>query len=122
MPAKKKTLSERLKSIAELITAGGVIAAAVMAVGTWAISNINADTNKKLDDISDKIDSIELNSTRNQLLTLMSNYPDNESEIMKVAEYYFRDLGGDWYMTELFSQWSSSHGVDASQIITMKGK
>ena len=80
----------------------------------------SAGTNEKLDTISNKIDGIELNSTRNQLLTLMSNYPNNESEILKVADYYFNDLNGDWYMTELFSKWGTARGIDVSNIIKMK--
>lgn len=117
---KKEKWTEKVKSLAEIITAVGVIGAAMVGVGTWCIGQVNATTNEKLDSISTKIDSIELNSTRNQLLTLMSDYPNNESEILKVADYYFNDLDGDWYMTELFSKWGNTRGVDVSNIIKMK--
>lgn len=117
---KKEKWTERVKSLAEIITAVGIIGAAMVGVGTWCIGQVNATTNEKLDSISTKIDSIELNSTRNQLLTLMSDYPNNESEILKVADYYFNDLDGDWYMTELFSKWGNARGIDVSNIIKMK--
>lgn len=117
---KKEKLTERVKSLAEVITAAGIIGAAAVGVGTWVVSQINSETNGKLDTISNKIDGIEMNSTRNQLLTLMSNYPNNESEILKVADYYFNDLNGDWYMTELFSKWGTARGIDVSNIIKMK--
>lgn len=119
-PTKKKKLSERIKDMAEIITAVGVIGAAAVGVGTWCLSQVNATTNDKLDNISTKIDGIELNSTRNQLLTLMSDYPDNESEILKVADYYFNTLHGDWYMTDLFTKWGKNRGIDISDIIQSK--
>ena len=116
---KKVDWKERIKSFSELIAAVGVIGAAAIAVGTWCVGQVNAATNEKLDNISSKIDSIELNSTRNQLLTLMSDYPDNESEILKVAGYYFQDLGGDWYMTDLFTRWAEGRGIDVSKIVNI---
>ena len=117
---KKVDWKERIKSFSELIAAVGVIGAAVVGAGTWCVSAVNASTNEKLDNISSKIDTIELNSTRNQLLTLMSDYPDNESEILKVASYYFNDLNGDWYMTELFTEWCDGRGIDVNKIVNIR--
>ena len=117
---KKVDWKERIKGFSELIAAVGVIGAAVVGAGTWCVSAVNASTNEKLDKISDKIDTIELNSTRNQLLTLMSDYPDNESEILKVASYYFNDLNGDWYMTELFTKWCDGRGIDVNKIVNIR--
>lgn len=117
---KKVDWKERIKSFSELIAAVGVIGAAVVGAGTWCVSAVNASTNEKLDNISSKIDTIELNSTRNQLLTLMSDYPDNESEILKVANYYFNELNGDWYMTELFTKWCDGRGVDVNKIVNIR--
>ena len=111
---------DHIKSVSELVAAVGVIGAAAVGAGTWCVSQANASTNKKLDDISAKIDVVELNSTRNQLLTLMSDYPDNESEILKVADYYFNDINGDWYMTELFTKWCDSRGIDVNKIINIR--
>jgi hypothetical protein len=78
--------------------------------------------NDKLDTIIKKVDTAEENATRSQLLTLMSDYPNNESEILKVAQYYFQDLKGDWYMTGLFTKWAESRGIDVSDIVTVSGK
>lgn len=116
----RKKFVDRIKEASEIITAVGIIGAAAVGVGAWCTSQINASTNEKLDNIAGKIDGIELNSTRNQLLTLMSNYPDNESEILKVADYYFNTLHGDWYMTELFTKWGNQRGVDISNVIRSK--
>lgn len=128
MPAKKtkKTvidlskLPDWAKKLAEAITALTIIGTAVVAGCGWISSKITASTNKKLDDISRQVESLEVGATRTQLLTLISNYPDNESEIMKVAEYYFGDLKGDWYMTEIFSKWATDRGIDPNTIINSK--
>ena len=119
--AAKKTIRERLKDASDVIGAVTVIGTACVCVGTWSVTQINADTNEKLDSISDQVTELKLDTTRNQLLTLMNNYPDNNDEIMKVAKYYFKDLGGDWYMTELFIEWGEENGVDVTSIVNMNG-
>lgn len=117
----KKSIPSRIKDIADVITAVGIISAAAVGIGTWCVTRINAETNSKVDEVSNKIDSIELNSTRNQLLTLISDYPDNEDEILKVAEYYFKDLNGDWYMTKLFTKWAEDRGLNVDTIVNISG-
>lgn len=119
--AAKKTIRERLKDASDVIGAVTVIGTACVCVGTWSVTQINADTNSKLDSISSQVTELKLSTTRNQLLTLMNNYPHNNNEIMKVAKYYFKDLGGDWYMTELFIEWGEENGIDVTSIVNMNG-
>lgn len=121
MTAKKK-VGNKLKSLADTITAVTIIGGALLGVGTWAFNEMNKSTTEKLDTIIEKVDKAEENATRSQLLTLMSDYPDNESEILKVAEYYFQTLDGDWYMTGLFTKWAAERGIDISDIVKVKGK
>lgn len=120
----KEKMSEKIikktKSLADIITAVGIISAAAVGIGTWCITQINSGTNQKLDTIIEKVDKAELDATRSQLLALMSDYPDNESEILKVADYYFNGLDGDWYMTDLFTRWADSRGIDVTKIVTVK--
>lgn len=120
----KEKMSEKIikktKSLADVITAVSIIGAAAVGVGTWCATQMNAGTNQKLDTIIEKVDKAELDATRSQLLALMSDYPDNESEILKVADYYFNGLGGDWYMTDLFTKWADSRGIDVTKIVTVK--
>ena len=117
----KKKLFQRIGDIADIITAVGVIGAAAVGIGTWCVHQIMSETNGKIDSLADQVKSIELNSTRNQLLTLISNYPNNEEEILKVGRYYFKELNGDWYMTSLFSKWATQHGIDITGIVKIKG-
>lgn len=117
----KKKFISRIKDCADIITAVGVIGAALVAVGTWCTTQINASTNAKLDTISAQMTELKLSTTRSQLLTLMKNYPENEEEIMKVAKYYFNDLDGDWYMTSLFIEWGEKEGIDVTDIVKING-
>lgn len=115
-----KNIPKIVKDVAAIITAIGVITGALVTCSSFISSKITESVDKKLDNISEQLDNIELDSTRTQLLTLMSNYPDNESEILKVAYHYFRELGGDWYMSELFSEWAEERNIDISHIMTIK--
>ena len=119
---KKKGFISRIKEFADVLTAVGVIGAALVGVGTWCTHQINASTNEKLDTISSQMHDLKLDTTRNQLLTLMKNYPDNEEEIMKVARYYFKELDGDWYMTSLFIKWGNEKGIDVTDIVKVNEK
>ena len=119
--AKKRTIRERLNGTSDVIGAVTVIGTACVGVGTWCVTQINASTNAKLDSISDQVTELKLDTTRNQLLILMKNYPDNEEEIMKVAKYYFRDLNGDWYMTSLFIEWGEERCIDVTEIVKVNG-
>ena len=58
-----------------------------------------------LAEIGHKLDKLERDSCRTQLLLLLSDYPDQTEEIMRLARHYFADLSGNWYMTSLFNQW-----------------
>ena len=115
-----KNIPKIVKDIAAIITAIGVITGALITCSSFISSKITESTNERLDLISKKLENIELDTTRTQLLTLMSNYPDNESEILKVAYHYFKELDGDWYMSELFAEWAKERNIDVSHIMTIK--
>ncbi len=117
----KKSIGTRIKDIADIIAAVGVIGAALIGIGTWTMKEITKETNAKIDNVSEQIKSIELDAARTQLLTLISDYPDNEEEIMRVAKYYFQDLDGDWYMTSLFTKWAKARGLDPDTIVKVNG-
>lgn len=48
---------------------------------------------------------------RIQMLLMLTNYPKEVNQIMKIAEHYFRVMGGDWYMTGLFNCWLEEQNV-----------
>ena len=76
------------------------------------IINIVNNRRGRLKQIEDSIESIdkklliaEKDSLRTQLLLLLADYPEEQAEIMTLAQRYFGDLKGDWYMTSMFSKW-----------------
>lgn len=75
-----------------------------------AIEHIQSDVTA-IKDQSHKIVKLEKDSVRTQLLLLMSDYPDNKQEILEVAEHYFKDIGGNWYMTAMFNTWIEDHDI-----------
>lgn len=75
------------------------------------ISQVFELVKRKLDkkdltkDITKRLDKLEKDSVRTQLLILLSDYYYREEEIMEVARHYFDDLHGDWYMTKMYEEW-----------------
>ena len=70
---------------------------------------------KRQDDhneILEKLTRLEHDMSRTQLLLLMNDMPDNTTEILIVAEYYFVNLKGDWYMSILFDEWLEKKGLN----------
>ena len=66
------------------------------------------DTKKS---IKGKLDHLEKDGLRTQLLLLILLQPDEQTEILKIAEHYFVKLKGNWYMTSVFSKWCKSRGL-----------
>jgi len=54
---------------------------------------------------------------RIQLMMLMRQEDKNIDTILKVAETYFRELHGDWYMTSEFSRWAEKHEISIPPVL-----
>lgn len=98
-------LADKLKLIVGLVGSVTSILALVGGAVTWAISPITA-----------KLDALEQSTYRNELMTLMANYPEDKRAIEGVAYRYFAELKGDTYVFSLYTQWANAHDVDASVI------
>ena len=59
----------------------------------------------------DEMLTIKRDGIRTQLLVLIFMSPDDTAEILRVAERYFKDLDGDWYMTPIFYRYLKEHNV-----------
>lgn len=53
----------------------------------------------------------ERDNCRIQMLIMMMHYESETEQIMKLAEHYFSDLRGDWYMTGLFNKWLDTNHI-----------
>ena len=64
------------------------------------------DTKKN---IKGKLNVLEKDVLRTQLLLLILMKPEEQQEILTIAEHYFakppEGLGGNWYMTSIFNKW-----------------
>lgn len=63
----------------------------------------------RLAQLENKMHKSEMDSVRLQMLVMMSDYPDEKQEIMRLAEHYFKDLKGNWYLTSMFNKWLLEH-------------
>ena len=75
----------------------------------------------KLDVIERNQDVSERDSCRTQLLLMLSDYPHETTEIMKLAEHYFSDLDGNWYLTSLFNKWLTENNIAEPSWFNSKG-
>lgn len=53
----------------------------------------------------------EKDQCRTQMLVMMGFRPHETTEIMKLAQHYFGDLEGNWYMTSLFNSWMDEQNI-----------
>lgn len=68
------------------------------------------EENKK-DDIKKTLIELEKNGLRTQLLLLILIKPEEQTEILRIAEHYFKTLKGNWYMTSIFNNWLKAENV-----------
>lgn len=80
--------------------------------------NRNDTTKDRLDRMEKNQQKLERDLVRTQMLIMMNHYPESEAEIMKLAEHYFKDLEGDWYMTSLFNKWLAKTGIGKPEWFT----
>jgi len=94
---------------AEVVT----IAVAVLGaldLATLIIFFVNRHDNKK--NIEGKLNTLEKDVLRTQLLMLIVMQPEAKHEILTIGEHYFRALKGNWYMSNIFNRWCIEHGQE----------
>ena len=66
----------------------------------------------KMSSIEDRLGKLEKDGIRTQLLLLILLKPEEQTEILKVAEHYFVKLKANWYMTSMFKKWCDEHALE----------
>ena len=66
---------------------------------------------EKKDDIKNTLNKLEKDGLRTQLLLLILIKPEEKTEILRLAEHYFKVLHGNWYMTSIFNNWLKAENV-----------
>lgn len=110
----KETLPDRIKKIAAVISAIGVITGAFAGVGNWIVSRVSEQTNERIAalelEVTEAHRESQLGITRLELQGLINDTPENKVEIEKMARFYFTELHGDTYMTSMYSKWAAEYG------------
>ena len=60
---------------------------------------------------------IRKDTLRIQLSNYIKDQPENIDTIIKIAETYFVEMHGDWYMTSEFQKWADSQGIKVPTLI-----
>lgn len=63
-------------------------------------------------DIRALIKRQEKDALRTELKLMISDFPDEETDILRLAEHYFKDLNGNWTMANIFTRWCKEKGID----------
>lgn len=66
---------------------------------------------KKEKPTEERLDKLERDGLRTQMLLLILLKPQEQTEILKIAEVYFDKLNGDWYMTSIFNKWLTANDI-----------
>lgn len=93
-----------------------VLTSNALTVLITAIITALSQRKTKLKEIEDKLGNIEQNqktaekdALRTQLLLMIADYPEEKTEILKLAQHYFKDLDGNWTATAIFNRWILEH-------------
>ena len=73
--------------------------------------NKNSEIESRLDKIEAALVKNEKDNVRTQMLLIMSDYPEENKELMTLAEHYFVGLHGNWYMTSIFKNYCKKNNL-----------
>lgn len=105
------------------ILGSGVMSAIVSSITTLivkAMDKKNSDQDR-LETLEKKMNKAELDSVRLQMMVLMSDFPEDKQEILRVAEHYFKDLKGNWFATSLFYNWLEQNNIAEPEWFNKEG-
>lgn len=76
-----------------------------------------AETQHQLQALQDSLQQNNVQTARLDLNTAIEHTPHEHESILKLAEHYFLELGGDAWMSGKFRKWANEEGVDISYIM-----
>lgn len=80
---------------------------------------VNRHDSKK--NVEGKLTTLEEDVVRTQLLLLIIMLPMETQKIMTVAQRYFGQLKGDWYMTGIFNRWVEENSIAKPEWFNAEG-
>lgn len=104
-----------LAVVAIVATVSGTVATISNNFNNALDERIGAQTqniSSQLQEQTDEIQNIRLDTLRVQLLQYIYNEPEAHETILRLAYTYFVTYKGDWVMTDKFRDWADSQGVN----------
>lgn len=87
-----------------------IIVAILASNGLFAILQFLITRQDQKKNLKGKLERLERDGLRTQLLLLILLKGDEKKEILTLAQHYFDDLKGNWYMTDIFNKWLEEKG------------
>ena len=87
-----------------------IILAILGSNGFFAVIQLLITRHDTKKNIKGKLDRLEKDGLRTQLLLMILLKPNEKKEILTLAQHYFVDLNGNWYMTDIFDKWLIEKG------------
>ena len=88
-----------------------VVVAVLASNGLFAFIQYFITRHDSRKNVSGRLDKLEKDGLRTQLLLMIFFKPDDQTEILKIAEHYFVKLKANWYMTSIFKAWCDEKGL-----------
>lgn len=112
---------KKLQRIAKTVGAIIALIGAASGICAWVSNQFQAVISEQISAFQEEARAAnarqEQSITRVELLTLMTQDPNNKAAIEKMARYYFKTLDGDLWMTSKYSAWAKEYGGDVTIII-----
>lgn len=116
--------NRRLSKIVTLVSSVTVLVGATTGVFSWVSGQFTNAISSQIDEFRQEVKKSDQGQnqaiTRLELMNLIQNDPTNVLAIEKMAKYYFSELGGNQYMTKMFSDWAREYGGDPSIVVGEK--
>jgi hypothetical protein len=87
-----------------------IVLAILASNGAFALVQFLITRHDTKKNIKGKLDRLEKDGLRTQLLLMIMLKGDEKKEILTLGQHYFDDLHGNWYMTDIFNKWLEEKG------------
>lgn len=113
------SLSSGVQNLAKVISAVVVIGGALTGMGSFMFNQLRATIREETAPLEERINEndkkITLAITRIELISMISDMPDNVSGIEEIAKRYFA-LGGNSYAHQLYLEWCQKYSPKSCKI------
>ena len=100
--------------IAIAILGSGALSALIS--GIFGLIQARKSRAKEIEDelkvVKAKLDIAEKDALRTQLMVMIKDFPTEKTDILRLAEYYFDTLDGNWVMSDIFRTWCKTSGTE----------